>query len=92
MAKKLEDIEREARELSVNDRAILVERLLETLDTGEDEDVEEMWLKEAERRYDEYKRGKLKAIPAEEVFEMRDGNAVKCGTDLESLDDHLFHF
>lgn len=38
------------------------------MDEGRDENVEEMWLIEAERRYEEYKRGKIKAVPSEEAF------------------------
>ena len=33
-----------------------------------DEGVERAWLAEAERRYRDYRAGKTKAIPADEVF------------------------
>jgi putative addiction module component (TIGR02574 family) len=56
-------------ELSVQERALLVERLLATLDTGEDADVEELWLQEAEKRYAEYRAGKIASRPAERVME-----------------------
>ena len=51
MARKLSEIETEAMQLSRQEQAVLVERLLTTLDVGEDVDAEELWLQEAERRY-----------------------------------------
>jgi len=57
MARKLSEIESEAMQLSRQERALLVERLLTTLDVGEDVNAEELWLQEAERRYQEYRGG-----------------------------------
>ncbi len=68
MTKTLIELEKDALRLSENERAILVAHLIETLDKGHDEKVEELWLVEAERRYEEYKKGNLTVIPAEEVF------------------------
>jgi putative addiction module component (TIGR02574 family) len=69
MARKLSEIENEAMQLSRQERAVLVERLLTTLDVGEDVDVEELWLQEAERRYQEYRAGHIVSKPVEQVFE-----------------------
>lgn len=69
MGKKLNEVEKEAMELSPADRARLAERLLETLDESEDADVEEQWLEEAERRYRDYRAGKIGSTPADKVFE-----------------------
>lgn len=69
MSRKLGQVEQDAMELSVQERALLVERLLATLDTGEDADVEELWLQEAEKRYAEYRAGKIASRPAERVME-----------------------
>ncbi len=68
MARPLTDVEREAMALSREERAALAKHLLATLDEGEEEDVEEAWVAESERRYREYRAGRMKAIPAEEVF------------------------
>jgi putative addiction module component (TIGR02574 family) len=68
MARSLKEVERDALALLPSDRAALVEHLLSTLDEGEDEDAEEAWLAEAERRYQKYRAGKTKAVPAEQVF------------------------
>lgn len=55
--------------LSRQERAFLADRLLSSLD-GDNalSDVDIAWITEAERRYNEYKDGKRKGIPAEKVF------------------------
>ena len=71
MARELSEIERDAMELTRQERAILVERLLATLhpdDPDDDLDAEELWLQEAEKRYAEYRAGKIASKPAEQVF------------------------
>ncbi len=50
------------------DRAALARTLLEDLDSLQDEDVEALWIAEAERRYEAYLAGKTKAVPGDEVM------------------------
>ena len=69
MAKSLSEIESEARQLSTKERARLVRRLLVTLESEDEGDVEQAWLDEAERRLAAYRRGETTARPAEDVFE-----------------------
>ena len=69
MARKRSEIENEAMKLSLRDRALLVERLLSTLDRGQDVDAEEIWLQEAEKRYQEYRAGQIGSRPSARVFE-----------------------
>jgi len=64
----IKKIEKEALNLSIHQRALLVENLIKSLDTEEDADAEELWVKEAERRYKEYKKGNAKTKPADLVF------------------------
>ncbi|MEQ1802618.1 MAG: addiction module protein [Gammaproteobacteria bacterium] len=64
----LSRLEAEARQLAPRDRARLVRRLIATLDSGEDQDAEQLWLDEAERRLAAYRRGETTAIPGDEVF------------------------
>jgi putative addiction module component (TIGR02574 family) len=59
--------------LSVNERAILAEHLIRSLDDIDEEDVERAWLEEADRRYQAYKAGDISSRPSEEVF--RDARA-----------------
>jgi putative addiction module component (TIGR02574 family) len=68
MTSESQKIEKQAQELSPKERARLALKLIESLDPGEDEDVEELWLDEAERRLADYDAGKTKARPADEVF------------------------
>ncbi len=68
MARKLSDVERDAMELSRQERAALVEHLLTTLEPGDDVEAEELWLEEAKQRYAEYRAGKIDGKPSEQVF------------------------
>ena len=54
-------VENEAIRLPHRERARLALRLIESLDPGEDEDVEELWLKESERRLMAYDEGTASA-------------------------------
>ena len=49
-------------------RALLADRLVESLDPITDEDVRASWVAEAARRLDEVRSGKVKTIPADEVL------------------------
>lgn len=69
MPRNLTDIEKDAMELPQSDRSLLIEHLLSTLDPDEDADVEELWLQEAEKRYRDYRSGKIGARSADSVFQ-----------------------
>ena len=62
------EIENEALQLSEQERARLAERLLSSLGENTTGLNEELWLEEAERRYEEYRRGTMPARAAEDVF------------------------
>lgn len=71
MAATAESIETEALSLPEEERAKLVIHLLDSFDALPDNDpevIERAWLDEAQRRLDAYRRGEVKAIPAEDVF------------------------
>lgn len=69
MSVKLEDVENQVAQLTEDDRVRLVEQLIRSLDSGEDVDAEKAWLDEAERRYKDYRAGKLSSKSADAVFE-----------------------
>jgi putative addiction module component (TIGR02574 family) len=69
MAANLKELEDRIAQLSADDRSRLVEGLIRSLDTGEDEDAEAAWLDVAEQRYQEYRAGKLSSKSADLVFE-----------------------
>jgi putative addiction module component (TIGR02574 family) len=67
MATELNELFREALELTDNDRATLAGLLIESLEMPPDPDVEAAWAAEAERRWQEIESGKVQTIPWEEV-------------------------
>jgi len=62
-----EDIEAAALQLPERERARLAELLLSSLD--EEDEIAAAWADEAERRFEELKSGRTKALPADEVLE-----------------------
>ena len=68
MSKSVAELEQEARHLPTQDRALLAQHLIASIDPGEDVDAEAAWLEEAERRYQAYRHGTLIAKPVDQVF------------------------
>jgi putative addiction module component (TIGR02574 family) len=68
MSRDVKDIAAEALQLPLEARAELASQLLESLDDLSEKEIEHLWAAEAERRFSEYKAGRVEAIPAEEVF------------------------
>jgi putative addiction module component (TIGR02574 family) len=69
MSKKLEEIIKVAKDLTLEERAELAGTLLLSLDEPSESEAERLWLQEAKRRLQEFREGKVKGIPAEEVFD-----------------------
>ena len=63
-----ETIERESLNLPAADRAKLAHELLESLDALPPQDIEALWVAEAERRWKAFEAGEMVGIPAEEVM------------------------
>jgi putative addiction module component (TIGR02574 family) len=68
MSPELKEYEAKVLKLPVEDRAILAEHLIASLDSIEDSENEQLWVKEAERRYQQYKSGNISARPASDVI------------------------
>jgi putative addiction module component (TIGR02574 family) len=68
MKSNLAQCEELAFQLPVNERAILAEHLIKSLDDIDDEELERVWLEEADRRYQAYKSGAISSKSSEEVF------------------------
>jgi putative addiction module component (TIGR02574 family) len=60
----------EALRLKPEDRFLLVEGLLKSLDEP-DPDIDEIWAEEAEKRLRSYRAGGLQGVPEEDVFSER---------------------
>ena len=56
-----------ALKLSPPEKLIVIESILKSLDEP-DEEIEKIWLEEAEKRLQAYREGKLKGIPMEDIF------------------------
>lgn len=68
MARTVQEIEADIRALAAADRDRLFRDLVAELDSPPDKCVEEAWIEEAQRRYDELRSGAVRAIPADEVI------------------------
>jgi putative addiction module component (TIGR02574 family) len=65
MTPKVKSLAKTAVLLPTKDRTYLAEQLLASLDES---DLEQQWTTEARRRRDEVRSGRVKPIPAEEVY------------------------
>lgn len=69
MTSNIKEIEKRALELTTQERALLIQQLLNSLeDENEEQNTEELWVKEAEDRYNKYKQGKTTDKSASEVL------------------------
>ena len=61
-----EELESEALKLSYDERERLARALMLSLDS--DPEVVQLWVAEAERRYENYLKGRAEAVPGEEAL------------------------
>lgn len=64
----VEQIAEEALALPSEARALLADRLVESLDPAEDGLIRQLWMREARRRIDEVRSDSVKTIPVGEAF------------------------
>jgi Putative addiction module component len=69
MGMAFEELEKQARSLSTEEKATLARILIEELDTAIDPNAEQLWLEEAQRRYEAFLKGELEARPGDEVMQ-----------------------
>ena len=62
------EVKSAAMRLPRRERARLAQRLLVSLEEGNEAEIMDAWIKEAERRYRAYKEGRLKGRPAAEAI------------------------
>lgn len=65
----LEDITNQALALPSEARALLADRLVESLDPADEGEIHQLWVTESRRRLEELRSGTVKAIPGEEAME-----------------------
>ena len=68
MARDTLTLREELDKLSPKQKAELARTLIDSLDEDLDEDVEQIWIDEAARRFEAYRRGEMSSRPAAEVF------------------------
>lgn len=68
MITDFKEIENSALKLDENHRAELAKRLIASLDQPMDQDIEEAWINEVNRRKKELESGEVDPISAEEVL------------------------
>jgi len=68
MITELEKCEQQAKGLPLQERALLISRLIQGMDELDEQELEQLWLKESSRRFEEYKSGKLQARSGADVF------------------------
>ena len=68
MSMTIEQVAEEALALPSAARALLADRLVESLDTAEDAQVRQLWVAEARRRRDDVRSGRVKTIPGDEAL------------------------
>jgi len=68
MSPNLEFLTNQIQCLPLQDRTWLIRYLISTIDKGDDTDPEELWLREAEKRYQLWRAGKISSKPASAVL------------------------
>ncbi|MGD0600928.1 MAG: addiction module protein [Terriglobales bacterium] len=69
MTPQVSDVLEKVLALSIQERGLLIDHLIESLDEGPaEEGVEEAWGEEIKRRVDDIRSGKVKMIPGERVL------------------------
>ena len=69
MNSNVETLAREITSLPADDKVFLLDRLLQSLaDDKPDLKIEQLWMEEADRRWDEIVSGKAKPIPGDEAM------------------------
>jgi hypothetical protein len=64
----IDEIAKEALAMPSEARALLADRLVESLDAAEANRIDKLWAAEAVRRRDEVRQGLVKTIPGDEAF------------------------
>ena len=69
MGMAFEELEKQARSLGREEKATPARILIEELDTAIDPNAEQLWLEEAQHRYEAFLRPKLEARRGDEVMQ-----------------------
>ena len=65
---EVEELERQALALAPEEREALASHLIHSLENVPLDEVDEAWVAEAERRYQDFRSGKVQGVPCDQVF------------------------
>lgn len=68
MSALFDELEKQSRLLTTAERATLARILIEGLDPAVDRDADQLWIAEAQRRYQAYLKGEIEAHSGDEVM------------------------
>jgi hypothetical protein len=68
MSTLFEELKKQTRLLTAQEKAMLARILIEELDASTDSNVEQLWVAESQRRYQAYLKGEIEAYPGDEVI------------------------
>ena len=68
MSTLFDELEKQARLLTPQEKATLARILIEDLDPSRDTEVEQIWIAEAQRRYELYLKGETESLAGDEVM------------------------
>lgn len=68
MSPLFNELEKQARMLTPQEKATLARILIDELDPTTDADVEQLWIAESQRRFEAYCKGEIRAVPGDEVM------------------------
>ena len=69
MAMSIDEITEHAIKLEPSARAALADKLIESLESEEPDEIQRLWSAEAIRRRDEIRSGQVQPVPGEQVIE-----------------------
>lgn len=69
MALTFDQLTEEAMQLSATSRVLLADKLVESLESEELDEIQRLWIVEAIRRRDEVRSGKVQPVPGEQVLD-----------------------
>ena len=69
MSLTFEQLTEEAMQLPAESKVMLADKLVESLDSEQLDEIQQLWTAEAIRRRDEIRSGEVQSIPGEQVLE-----------------------
>lgn len=69
MSIAFDELEKQARALSLKEKAMLARLLIEELDMSVDANAEQLWIDEARARHNAFLKGELEALLGDEVMD-----------------------